>query len=231
MKILALDSSTYTASAAVLDGDAVLAECSCGLRATHSEQLLNLVRDALARAGVTLADIERIAAGVGPGSFTGVRIGLASAKGLSVAAGIPLVGVSSLDALGESAWGVRDATVLAALDARRGELYACAWSDVDGVRTRVVAPANLRPEALGERLAETAPGARVWAVGDATQADLDAVAQRSGLSISRAPGVCAAPLARWIGRVARMGGGALDEGELEPTYLRGSDAKLPGSAR
>ncbi len=109
MKVLALDACTVTASAAVLDGDAVLAECACGVRATHAEQLLPLVRDALTRAGVRLDDLSRLAVGIGPGSFTGVRIGLATAKGLAVATGLPLYGVTSLDALAASAWGVTDA--------------------------------------------------------------------------------------------------------------------------
>lgn len=231
MKVLALDASTNTASAAVLDGDAVLAECSSGLRAAHSEQLLSLVRDALVRAGCALGDIERIAVGIGPGSFTGVRIGLATAKGLAVGTALPLVGVSTFDALAESAWGVRDGVVVAALDARRGELYASAWTLSEGARVVLVSPSNLRPDALGVALVTAPAELPVWAVGDASAADLDLVAQQAGRALLRAPGVCAAPLARWIGRVALVGGGRLDDGGLEPMYLRGSDAKLPGGAR
>lgn len=230
MKVLALDSSTVTASAAVLDGDTVLSECSCGVRATHAEQLLPLVRDALARAGLPLDAIARIAAGIGPGSFTGVRIGLATAKGLSVATGIPLVGVCGLDALAASAWGLRDAALLAALDARRGELYAAAWRDVQGVRTPLLAPCNARPEVLAAGLADALPEGPVWVVGDAAPADLDALSRALDRELLRAPAACASPLARWIAYAARSSG-TLDDGTLEPMYLRGSDAKLPEARR
>lgn len=227
MKILALDSSTVTASAAVLDGDTVLSECSCGVRATHAEQLLPLVRDALQRACVTLGDIEVIAAGIGPGSFTGVRIGLATAKGLSVATELPLMGVSTLDALGASAWCARDGVVLAALDARRGELYAASWRVQGDARELVLAPCNARSVDIAARLAEECVGLPVWVVGDASVTDLDVLSNALGDKVIRAPGVCASPLARWIGNVAARGGGVVDDGSLEPMYLRGSDAKLP----
>jgi tRNA threonylcarbamoyladenosine biosynthesis protein TsaB len=229
MKVLALDACTVTASAAVLDGDAVLAECACGVRATHAEQLLPLVRDALTRAGVRLDELARIAVGIGPGSFTGVRIGLATAKGLAVATGLPLYGVTSLDALAASAWGVADGLLVTALDARRGEIFAAAWDVRDGARTPALAPCNAPATDVGARLATHHHGRRVWCVGDVSARDLAALTDSLGAPITRAPGVCSTPLARWIAHVALHGDALLDDGSMEPTYLRGSDAKLPGA--
>lgn len=228
MKILALDSSTLTGSAAVVDGGAVLAESACRVRATHSEQLLPLVREVLARAECPLDAIDRIAVGVGPGSFTGVRIGVATAKGLAVATGIPLFGVGSLDALAEAAWSMDHGVLVAAIDARRAELYATAWRVVGGARAVLLPPCNERPEAVGAALADVVrDGDAVWVVGDAREADLEVVASALPVPLRRAPAVCAAPLARYVAWAAMHGRGALDDGHMEPRYVRGSDAKLP----
>lgn len=228
MKILAMDSSTLNGSAAVLDGGVVLAESACRVRATHSEQLLPLVREVLARAELTLDAVDRLAVGIGPGSFTGVRIGVATAKGLAVGTGIPLVGVSSLDALAEGAWCLEEAVLVAAIDARRAELYASAWRVTAGARVACVAPCNERPAALGDLLAKTVrAGDVVWVVGDARDEDLAAVARALPVPLRRAPGVCGTPLARWVAWAAMHGRGEIDDGAMEPRYVRGSDAKLP----
>jgi tRNA threonylcarbamoyladenosine biosynthesis protein TsaB len=132
-------------------------------------------------AGVSWEQVDRIAVGLGPGTFTGLRIGLATAKALAQATGIPVVGVSTLQAL---AVGVRrlDAggaetsgldTVLAVLDARRGEVYAGAWDlrRLDG--SPVLAPRALAPDALRDALA--GGGSRLLAIGEG------AIAFREGL--------------------------------------------------
>lgn len=228
MKILAMDSSTLTGSAAVLDGGVVLAESACRVRATHSEQLLPLVREVLARAELPLDAMDRLAVGVGPGSFTGVRIGVATAKGLAVATGLPLVGVSSLDALAEGTWALEEGALVAAIDARRGELYASAWRVSGGVRVECVAPCNERPAALGELLSRVVRAGDVaWVVGDARDEDLEVLARALPVPLRRAPGACATPLARWVAWAAMHGRGTVDDGAMEPRYVRGSDAKLP----
>lgn len=121
-------------------------------RPGHAKDLLALVRSALADIEADVAAVERIGVGVGPGSFTGLRIGVATGRGLAQATGIPVVPVSTLDAL---AWGP-DAIlppaepVLALVDARRGEVFAAAW--VDGVRT--LAPRTAKPDELAGLVAE-----------------------------------------------------------------------------
>jgi tRNA threonylcarbamoyladenosine biosynthesis protein TsaB len=214
VKILAFDTSTFAASAAVVDGGTVLAESSVLQRAGHSERLLPLVDEVLARAGLPLGAIDRLAVGLGPGSFTGVRLGLATAKGLQLATGIPLVGVSSLDALAASAWGV-EGPLVAALDARRDEVYAALFRQREGDR-----------EAVG---AEAFRGGGVTIVGDLDDGLFARLSRAAAGPLRRAPRVVGTPLARWVAAEVLAGRGRPDAGGLEPTYLRGADAKLPGA--
>jgi tRNA threonylcarbamoyladenosine biosynthesis protein TsaB len=165
--VLAFDTATAATVVGVgRDGAPVVArrhDPGPGERPGHATQLLALVEDALAEAGGALADVTRIGVGVGPGSFTGLRIGVATGRALAQATGAEAVTVSTLDAL---AWGL-DAVgappagpVLAVLDARRGEAFVAAWDG--GART--LAPGAVAPEALGALgLLHAAGGA---AVGD-----------------------------------------------------------------
>ncbi len=153
LRLLALDTSTLTASAAVVrvtPGESleVMAEGDAET-GSHSERLMPLVAEVMAHAGLALADLDAIACGAGPGSFTGLRIGLATAKGLAFAAEKPLWLVSSLGALAWSMEAGDDAAPVAALrvpilDARRGELYAGFYRH-DGAVPRAVAPERVMP--------------------------------------------------------------------------------------
>lgn len=220
---LALDTATLTGSVAVLRDDLALAELSARVRATHSEQLLVLVEEALARAGVSLDEVERLAVGVGPGSFTGVRIGLATAKGLALSTGAPLVGVSSLAALAASL-ALHGGPVLACLDARRDEVYAEGFGE--GLAT-VMPALHASPESVGARALSALAGV-ITVVGDlddALRGRLASSAPERFVFVTRA---LATPLARFVS-VAASARGVVDDGSLEPIYLRGSDAKVPAS--
>ena len=182
-----------------------------GERPGHVTEVLPLVEAALAEAGVALADLGRIAVGVGPGSFTGLRIGIATARALSHAAGVPLAAVSTLGALAVAA----DAPdVLAVLDARRGEAFVARWS-----RGRQVgAPRALAPEALG---AEAADGP--LAVGDGAlrfRAELEA----AGATVPPDDSVLHRVRAEGL---ALLGADAppVDRDALLPEYVRAPDAK------
>lgn len=120
--LLAIESSGLTCAVGVARGETVLAEISLHRRNVHAEQLAPLVDIALERAGVTLPDVTAIALSAGPGSFTGLRIGYALAKGLSFAAGLPIVEVPTLDVW---AWqsGERTRPVVPIVDARREEVF------------------------------------------------------------------------------------------------------------
>lgn len=227
MKTLAFDTSTFTATAAVVDGRSVLAESSALQRAGHSERLLPLVDEVLARAGLPLAAVERIAVGLGPGSFTGVRLGLATAKGLQLATGIPLVGVSSLAALAASAWSL-EGPLVAALDARRDEVYAALYTLGGAARREAGEALHGAPERVGAIAREAFPEGTITVVGDLDDALYRRLTGASPARFSRAPGAVATPLARFVAWEVLEGRGTLDEGSLEPLYLRASDAKLPG---
>ena len=129
-RFLAMDTATEACSVAVSTSDGVLEELVVAAHG-HSQLLLPMIQRVLDRAGMTLADIEAIACGVGPGGFTGVRIGVSTAQALAMARGLPVYPVSSLQALAAT---VPQPQVLAALDARRGEVYAGVFcQDAQGI--------------------------------------------------------------------------------------------------
>ena len=125
MRILSIDTCLAACSVAVLDGERVLAAISEPMVRGHQERLASMAREAMAQAGLRFGDLERIGVTVGPGSFTGLRVGLAFAKGLSSALARPAVGVGSLEALA----GERPGFVVAAVDARREQVYVQAFED------------------------------------------------------------------------------------------------------
>lgn len=126
MKLLALDTSTAGGGVAVLDGDAVLAEWTLQSALTHNRRLLKAVDLVLGELGLTVRDLDAVSSTVGPGSFTGVRIGLTTAKTLAWALGKPFVGVVTLDALAEP-FGFTRWSVCPLIDARKGEVYAARY--------------------------------------------------------------------------------------------------------
>ena len=222
MILLALDSATPSSVAGVLLPDGRVVEARDdpppGSRGDHAARLLPLAAQALAEAGVAWEDLDRLAVGVGPGGFTGLRIGIATARALAQARELPLVPVGSLEAL---AAGADDppGVIAAVLDARRGEVYAAAW---EGARL-VLAPAALDPADLAARL--QAAGAAVRAVGDGAVRFRPELT-RAGVSVpadgSAAHRIGAAALCR-LGAA----GEPVDRDGLLPDYRREPDAKPP----
>jgi tRNA threonylcarbamoyladenosine biosynthesis protein TsaB len=218
MRILAIDTATLTASVAALDGDS-LAAWGDAHADTHSEKLLPLIDDVLRRAAFAPASLDAIACGAGPGSFTGLRIGLATAKGLCFALGKPLVLVSSLEAL---AFPERGREVLALLDARKREVYAGLF-DEDGRR---LGPERvLAPDALEAHVQAHAPGRRPLVIGDGAAAYPEAAARCGDVDL----GVRRTPDARAVARLAAHhldAGGADELLTASPTYIRASEAEI-----
>lgn len=126
MIILGLDTTTLACSVALLNGDLLTAEFTLNTRKTHSERLLPLIDFLLRECSVEREQLEAVAAAAGPGSFTGIRIGLATARGLAQGLAIPAVGVSTLEALADSV-AVPGALICPLLDARRSQVYAALY--------------------------------------------------------------------------------------------------------
>jgi len=126
MKILALDTATPSCSVAILDDGSLLAELTRGNSTTHSRHLMGLINTVCSIADLKAGDVDGFAVTIGPGSFTGLRIGISTIKGLAFSLGKPVVGVSSLDAL---AWqcAQSDYLICPILDARKKEVYACRY--------------------------------------------------------------------------------------------------------
>lgn len=238
MTTLALDTATRATTVALCVSSAEPLEARDdpppGARPRHATHLLPLAADVLARGGATWADVDRIAIGVGPGTFTGLRIGLASARAIAQAREIPLVGVSTLASLALGAWpAARSAgcdLVVAVIDARRREVFAAAWpvlgEDSEAVLTdtagAVVAPCALRPQALAEQLA--AHAGRALAAGDGAVAFRGEL-ERSGVLVADDTLGAHRVTARNHCRLARLLPDAAP-GEVTPEYLRVPDAEL-----
>src|SRR5207302_5277280 len=122
---------TWTAAVGVARDGAVLAEGAHRESRSHTASLPALVERVLGDAGLALEDVEGLAVSIGPGSFTGLRIGLALAKGIAFAGGLPLVGVPTLEALAHVADASPGETICAALDARKREVYAALFTATD----------------------------------------------------------------------------------------------------
>ncbi len=205
MLVLALDTATPTLVVGLArwsaDATEVLAERTVESGNRHAELLTPAVRAVLADAGLAMADLDAVVTGLGPGPFTGLRVGIVTAAALADARGLPVVGVCSLDAVGSGA-----RTVVT--DARRKEVY---WAAYDDAGARTSGPDVRRPESLS-------PIGPV--VGDA------AFAERLGTPVTAVP-VTIAGLLRAAG--PQLAGGVPDP--VVPLYLRRPDATPPASSK
>ncbi|MGZ6013986.1 MAG: tRNA (adenosine(37)-N6)-threonylcarbamoyltransferase complex dimerization subunit type 1 TsaB, partial [Caulobacteraceae bacterium] len=159
MIVLALDTALAACSVAVTRDGQVLAAASEPMLRGHQERLAPMVQEAMASAGLAFTALDRIGVTVGPGSFTGLRVGLAFAKGLGLALGRPCVGVGTLEALAASEPG--PGLTAAVVDARRGQLYLQAFESGQAV----MAPDALPVETAAARLAELWRGGPLRLVG------------------------------------------------------------------
>jgi len=150
MKILAVDTATTSCSAAIVNDGLVSAELSTVNNQTHSRHLMNMIDTVCGMSGVKIAEMDGFAVTVGPGSFTGLRIGVSTVKGLAWSLDKPVVGVSSLDALAWQCTPVKY-LVCALLDARRHEVYCCRYRFQDGELKKEGAEQVLSPvEVIGD---------------------------------------------------------------------------------
>lgn len=223
MIVLGFDTSTNATSVALRLADGRVAEARddppAGAHPGHATRLLAMADDLLEDAATKFADVGRIAVGVGPGTFTGLRVGIATARGLAQSSGAELVGVSSLRALALPALREDGAAVLAAIDARRGEIFAAAYS-ADG--DELACGRALEPDALASLLDEIGP-ASALAVGDGAlryRTELEA----AGLAVAPEDSPC--HLLRAAAICSLGADGPAGSRALLPDYLRRPDAEL-----
>jgi tRNA threonylcarbamoyladenosine biosynthesis protein TsaB len=230
MIVLGIDTATAaTAVALARPGESALEardDPPAGAHPGHATRLLEMAHGLLGEAGIGWGEIERIAVGAGPGTFTGLRVGIATARGLAQSLGAELVAVSSLRALAEGALtaGADPAATLAVIDARRGEVFAAAYG-ADG--SELTTPRALAPERIGELLGEAGlrDGDAPAAVGDGAVryrpqlegAGLLIASDSSPLHLLRGAAVCE------LGLRGRPGSGY---GQVLPDYRRRPDAEL-----
>lgn len=243
MLVAALDTATLTLSCALVDldpaGGPVRVRCertehaaakpAPGRTGGHGARLPSALTDLLTAEGLTLPDVEGYAIGIGPGSFTGLRIGLATWKGLAYANRRPIAGASSLAALalGAAPAAPEGALLVPLLDAKKGEVYAGFYRVARGAVEAVAPDAALAPGALLERLATLPGGSGALALGEGLAAYAETLEGR----LTRLAG---APVAPPAGAIAALAAPALLSRPydaqalfaLEPHYVRASEAEL-----
>lgn len=218
MKLLALESSAKTASAAVWGDEGLLGLqiMNCGL--THSETLLPMAERLLQGCGLTVSALDLIAVARGPGSFTGIRIGVAAAKGLSWGAEKPLCGVSTLEAMAWQGSAYEGRLLCCTMDARRNQVYNALFRMEDGVPRRV---SGDRAIALAELLPELTEKPVLF--GDGSLLTAKAL-EAAGMPYTLAP----EPIRLQNGcgvALAALHAPESDRGDTEPVYLRLSQAE------
>ena len=165
MKILALECSGVAASSALLVDGVLVAEAYVNAKLTHSQTLLKMASDMLNSAKVDIKDIDGFAISAGPGSFTGVRIGISAVKGLAAPFNKPCVAVSSLAAIAENFKG-QNCLVCAVLDARCNQVYNALFKITDGVITRLTPDRAMKSEDLAKELAKKRTREKIIIAGD-----------------------------------------------------------------
>lgn len=228
MKILALDSSAVVASVALCDGERLLAEYTLNNGNTHSETLLPMIETILSHFGFTVDDIELFAATTGPGSFTGVRIGAATLKGLAFAKNMPCVGVSTLEALAENAASL-GGLICPVMNARRAQVYTALFRSDGKTLMRLMPDSALAITELDELLA--AYGEPIVFVGDGYRITLEALQKTEVREIPDRLRHQSAYSVAQIALRAYENGGATTDSSLSVTYLRPSQAERERLAR
>ena len=223
MKILALETSAKAVSAAVSEDGRILASGYQDTGLTHSRTLMPIVEHILKNTGLTVADMDAIAVAAGPGSFTGIRIGVAAAKGLAFAADKPAVGVSTLAAMARNV-AFCDGLVICAMDARRQQVYNALFEAKDGQLTRLTPDRAIALEELAEELRSDPRPKTV--VGDGARLCFAHLTE-AGISCRLAPAHLVMQNAMSVALEAETmaaEGKLVSAQALEPVYLRPAQA-------
>lgn len=217
MLVMALDTSLQRCSVAILRGEVVVARAVEDMARGHAEHLAPMAARVLDEAGLRIADLDRVGVVVGPGGFTGVRVGLSFARGLAIGTDVAVIGVTSLAALaGNAAQDAAGGLIAAVIDARRGQVYGGLY-DAGGAER--VSPFVTEPEAALKKLVDAAEGTPVVLIGSG--APLLPNAPEGWWVLAEADQIDPTVVAH-LARVAPA-----PSGPPAPLYLRGPDAKPP----
>jgi tRNA threonylcarbamoyladenosine biosynthesis protein TsaB len=228
MRILSIDTASTTGSVAVVDGETLLAEFTIARQETHSRRLMNMIDDALGMAGLGLKEIDGLAFTRGPGSFTGLRIGLSVVKGLAFVSGAPLVGVSSLEVLAHQAPD-RSRLVCPMMDARNKEVYCGGYRFSEGGFRLVIDETAVSPEAAADGITEDC-----LLIGDGAHRYKSLFEERIGPHVEFATPDDGIPRALTVARLSRprFEAGQIDDvRSVVPVYLRKSYAEKPRAGK
>ena len=222
MKILGIDSSADTVAVSLLENQTVLTSFCGNMKKTHSNTLLPTIEYMLSYAGLTPADIDLYAVSVGPGSFTGIRIGVATVKGLSFAAGTPVCAVSTLEAMAYSFADREGDYVCPVLNARRGDVYNALFKITNGTPVRITTDDSLHASELESMLK---PYGNVLFCGDGVHVISKIFTERKinvQNQLTAYPTGCGVALA---GLAAYNQGNYTTGIDLAPVYLKPSQAE------
>lgn len=225
MKILGLDTSGRAGSICLAEGEKIVVTMPLDTEVTHTERLLPAINILLKQAGWALADLNGLALAIGPGSFTGLRIGLATLKGFAQVYDLPIAGVSSLQALAHNACGAKK-PVAALMDARRGQVYAGVYEFKNGNIHKILMDEQaVDPLPLAEALKKNAP---CLLLGDGAKAYEKIFRETLGNGVRFGEAEAMHIQAGWIARLAlpklKKGEGKNWRG-MVPNYIRKSDAE------
>lgn len=229
MRLLAIDTSGKVAGAALMQDGLLVCETNLAAGRTHSERLMPIVDGCFALAGWKPADIDAVAAVAGPGSFTGIRIGVSAAKGIAAALGIPAVAVNTLEALAASFPGF-GGVVVPMLDARREQVYCAVY---DGNLEELLPPIAMHLEEL-LRHPGVAGAPMAMFAGDGAAALAGVITGALGARAAFAPPHLMLQRAGAAASVAyrkALAGETMDAAALRPIYLRKSQAEQLREAR
>ncbi|MGE5404415.1 MAG: tRNA (adenosine(37)-N6)-threonylcarbamoyltransferase complex dimerization subunit type 1 TsaB [Candidatus Saccharibacteria bacterium] len=230
MVLLAIDTATPVAGVALADENKILYEITANLGFNHSRTILRMVESMLDMAGVRLGEVDVLAVTTGPGSFTGLRIGLATAKGLAMASVKPIIGIPTLDALAYNySWA--SPLVCPILNARKGEVYTAFYRGGKEFAERVTDYMALSPEDLAVKVRDIIKqegASHIVFTGDGLPIYGEFLEQELGALARSAPDVLAYPSAASVARLAvkRMESGQIDDiYDITPVYVRLSEAE------
>lgn len=225
MKILALDSSGLVASVAVAEDDNLLGEYTINYKKTHSQTLLPMLDAVVQMIELDLNTVDAIAVSAGPGSFTGLRIGSATAKGLGLALDKPIISVPTVDALAYNLWGAAE-QVCPLMDARRQQAYTGLYEFADGTLHTLVQQCAVGIDEIVEKV--NVSGKPTIFLGDGVSVFAPYIEEHAAVSYRFAPAHCnkqrAASVAA-LGAVLYAQGKAEDSAMHKPEYLRMSQAE------